>query len=99
MGIVNAYDIGYNKCSCTTNFATAPDRLDIVRVSDAMVTLADYQSRQHTFSMPPSHHRATLLLRPEDVGSVGGYYVGYDECSCTTNFTTAPGCIYNAQVF
>ena len=28
---------------------------------------------------------------PADVGSVGGYNVGYNECSRTTHFVTAPG--------
>ena len=41
--------------------------------------------------MPPSKYQATLLLRPADVGSVGGYGVGYNDCSHTTDFVTAPG--------
>ena len=79
------------------SFATAADAVAIVKiqtsgVSDAMVPNADYQSKQHTLSIPLTHHWETLLLRPADVGSVGGYKVGYNECSCTTNFvpTSAP---------
>ena len=49
------------------------------------------------FLTPPSHHWATLLLRPADVESVGGYDVGYDECSRTTDFLTAPGRLYIVQ--
>ena len=33
-------------------------------VYDAMVSHIDDQSKQHTYSTPPSHHRAKLLLRP-----------------------------------
>ena len=132
MGSDGEYDVGYDECSRTTNFATASGRLNIARVSDAMVPPAEDQSKQHTFSMPPSHHRrtlslrradvrsaggydvgqdvplgddqskqhtfsaltschrATLSLRRADMGSVGGYDVGSDECSCTTDFLTAP---------
>ena len=79
MGRVGGYNVGYNECSRTTNFATAPGRLYIA------------QSKQHTLSTPPTHHRATLSLKPAYMGNVGGYYVGYDECSRTTNFVTAPG--------
>ena len=63
-----------------------------------MVPPADDKSKQHTLSTPPSHHWATISLRPADVGSVGCYNVGYDECSCTTNFETAPGRLYIMRV-
>ena len=43
MGRVGCYDVGYDECSCTTEFATAPGSLDIARVSDAMVPPADNQ--------------------------------------------------------
>ena len=59
-------------------------------VSGDMVPPSDNQSKQHTLSVPLTHHWETLLLRPADVGSVGGYDVGYDECACTTDFVTAP---------
>ena len=36
-------------------------------ISDAVVPPADNQSKQHTSSTPPSHHQATLLLRPSDI--------------------------------
>ena len=67
--------------------------LDIVRVSDAMVPPADNQSKQHTLSTLPSQHWASLLLRPADVGSVGGYNVGYNECYRITDFATSLGCL------
>ena len=54
--------------------------------------------REHALSIPPSHHRATLSLRRADVRSAGGYNVGYNEYSCTTNFATAPGRLYIAYV-
>ena len=91
---VGGYDVGYYECSCTTNFVTAPGRLDIVRVFDAMVPPADYQPNKHTLLTLPSDYRATLALRPADVGSVGGYDFGYDECFCTTDFATATGRLY-----
>ena len=77
-GSVGGYKVGYDECACTTNFATAPGRLDISRVSDAMVPPADDQPKQHTLLMPPSHHRATISLRHADVGIIGGYDVGYN---------------------
>ena len=36
-------------------------------VSNVLVPPADKQSKQHTFSTPPSDHRATFLLRPADI--------------------------------
>ena len=91
MRSVSGYGVGYDECYHTTDFATAPGRLDIVRVLDAMVPPDDDQSKQHTLLTPTSYHRATLLLRPADVGNVCGYDVGYDECARTTNFATASG--------
>ena len=88
---VSGYGVGYDECYHTTDFATYPGHLDIVRVLDAMVPPDDDQSKQHTLLTPTSHHRATLLLRPADVGSVEGDYVGYDECYRTTDFENAPG--------
>ena len=41
MGRVGGYDVGYDECYRTTHFMTAPGRLDIPRVSDAMVPPAD----------------------------------------------------------
>ena len=70
------YDVGYDQCSRTTHFVTVPGRLDIMRVSDAMVPTEYDKSKQHTFSMPSSHHLATLSLKRADVGSVGCYEVG-----------------------
>ena len=43
MGSVGGYGVGYNDCSHTTDFVTAPGRLDIVRVSNAMVPPAGDQ--------------------------------------------------------
>ena len=91
MGSVGCYNVGCDECYRTAKFTTALARLDISRVSDAMVPPDDDQSKQHTLSTDPSHNRATLSLRPADVGSIGGYDVGYDECSRTTEFVTAPG--------
>ena len=45
MGSVGGYDVGYDECSHTTDFATAPGRLDIARVSNAMVPLAENQPK------------------------------------------------------
>ena len=86
MGSIGGYNFGYDECSYTTNFATSSGLQDIA------------QSEQHTLLTPPSHHQATLYFSPEDVGSVGGYKIVYDECSCTTNFATAPGRQYIARV-
>ena len=87
MGSVGGYNFGCDECSCTNNFATAPGRQDIA------------QSEQHTLFTPSSRHWATLYLSPADVGSVGAYDIGYNECSCTTNFATAPGRQDIARVF
>ena len=76
MEISGGYDVGYKECYRTTHFATAPVRLDIAHVSDAMVPPADYQSKQDTLSMPTSHHWATISLRRADIGGIGGYDVG-----------------------
>ena len=45
MGSVGGYNVGYNECSRTTHFVTAPGRLDIARVSNAMVPPTDDQSK------------------------------------------------------
>ena len=78
MGNVCGYDVGYDECARTTNFATALGRLDIVRVSNAMIPPADNQPKQHKFSMPTSCHHSTSSLRRADVGSIGGYDIGCD---------------------
>ena len=91
MRSAGGYDVGYDECFCTTDFVTAPGRLDIARVFDDMVPTADNQSKQHTLSNIPSHHWATLSMRRADVGGVGGYDVEYNECYCTTDFATSPG--------
>ena len=80
VGSVGVYGVGYDECSRTTEFVTAPVCQDIACVSDAIVPPAHNQSKQHTLSTPPSHHPATLSLRPADVGSIGCYDVGYNEC-------------------
>ena len=98
VGNVGCYDVGYDDCAHTTNFATAPVHLDIIRVSNAMVPPADNQPKQHILSMPPSHHWETLSLRCADVWNVGGYDVGYNECFCTTDFATALVRLYIARV-
>ena len=67
-------------------FLTDPGRLYIV------------QSTQHKLPMPPTHHQETLSLRPADVGRIGCYEVGQNECSLTTNFATAPGRLDIARV-
>ena len=95
---VGGYDVGYYECYCTINFLNDPGCLDIANVFDAMVPHADYQPKEHTLLTPSSHHRAILALRPSDMGIVGGYEVGYDDCSRTTDFATAPGCLYIARV-
>ena len=64
--------LGTMSVFCTTDFVTAPGRLDIARVFDDMVPTADNQSKQHTLSNLPSHHWATLSLRHADMGGVGG---------------------------
>ena len=69
-----------------------------MRVSDTIFPPVDNQSKQHTLSMPSSHHWATLSLRSADLGSIGGYDVGYEVCSRTTDFATAPGRLYIAHV-
>ena len=85
VGSIGEYDIGYDECFHTTDFATAPGRLYIAK------------SKQHTLSTPPTPHWTTSSLRPADVGIFSGYNFGYDECSCTTNFATAPGRLDIAQ--
>ena len=87
MGSVGGYDVGYDECSRTTKIAILPGCLDIA------------QSKQRILLTPTSHHRATLYLRPADFWRDGGYDIGYDECSCTTNFATAPGRLDIARVF
>ena len=87
MGSVGGYDVGYDEFSCTTNFVTAPGHLDIA------------QSKQRILLTPTSHYRAKIYFSPADVWRVGGYDIGYDECSCTTNFATAPGRQDIARVF
>ena len=71
MGSVGGYDVGYDEFSCTTNFVTAPGHLDIA------------QSKQRILLTPTSHYRATVYFSPADVWRVGGYDIGYDECSFT----------------
>ena len=78
MRSAGGYDVGYDECFCTTDFATAPGSLDIACVFNDMVPTADNQPKQHTFSMPTSRHSSTSSLRRADVGSVGGYDIGYD---------------------
>ena len=75
MGSVGCYNFGCDECSRTAESATALARLDIARVSDAMVPPDDDQSKQHTLSTNTSHNQASLSLRPADVGSIGGYDV------------------------
>ena len=87
MGSVGGYDVGYDEFSRTTKFAILPGYLDIA------------QSKQRILLTPASHHRAKIYLRPADVWRVGGYDIGYDECSCTTNFVTAPDRQDIARVF
>ena len=98
-GELGGYDVGYDECYCTTKFETAPGCLDIARLSDATVPPSYDQSKQQKLSKPISNHRAKLLLGPADVGSVGWYGVGYDECSCTTHLATAVVCLDIARVF
>ena len=95
---VGCYDVDYDECASTTNFAADPGSLDIVRVSNAMVPSVDNQPKQHTVSMPPSHHSTTSSLRCAEMGRVGGYDVGYNECFCTTDFATALGRLDIAHV-
>ena len=86
VGSVVSYDVEYDECSHTTNFATAPGRLDTA------------QSKQHTFLTPTSHHWSTLYLRPTDVWRVGGYDIGYDECSFTPTLRLLQA-VYILRVF
>ena len=43
MGSIGGYNVGYDECSHTTEFAADQARLDIALVSDAMVSPADDQ--------------------------------------------------------
>ena len=43
MGGVGGYNIGYDECSRTTDYVTAPGRLDIASVYNAMVPPSDDQ--------------------------------------------------------
>ena len=68
MGSAGGDDVGYDECSCTTNFVTAPGRLDITHhthvaaaaatgtnVSEAMVPPADDTTLDPIVDHPESH--------------------------------------------